>query len=103
MNVAKKIKSIDIYRSVNLLSGLGQEKTKPIGFFTAYDLANQLFIQKFLVVPDNVVDCGALLGHDFTRKFIFCCDDNGFKLTGLRVEPKELDVLDADVYNFVEV
>jgi len=65
---------------------------------------NQLFIQqKLLVVPDNVMDYGALLGHDLNRKFIFCCDDNGFKLTGLRVEPKELDVLDADVYNIVEV
>ncbi|XP_070144623.1 uncharacterized protein [Drosophila kikkawai] len=100
-NITEKTENIEIYKSASLLSGLGQKKTKPIGFFTADVVADQLLTQqKFLVVPDDVMDCGALLGHDLNFKF--CCDDNGFKLTGLRADQKEADGFGSDVYNIVE-
>lgn len=101
-NIADKL-NVDIFKTASTLRGLGNTSTKPIGYFNAeVEIDTLRTKQKFLVVSNCKMDCNAILGYDFIRKFEFIADSNGFLFQRVLNDHSSTDEYAMEVYSVFE-
>ncbi|BFF99900.1 uncharacterized protein DMAD_00031 [Drosophila madeirensis] len=62
---------------------------KPIGFFNAEVEVDQLRTEhRFLMVPNNALECDVIVGYDFKKKFTLMVDCDGISFLSREKQDK---------------
>lgn len=102
-NVFDKIGRCSLQKCVAHLCGLGNKITRPIGYFVAQVMVDDIqTLQKFVVVADRDIAYDALLGFDFISKFNLTTTAEGYKFSPLSEEETYEDFRRISIYNVAE-
>lgn len=75
-----KFKNCPLKVNDSLLTGLGNMKTKPYGSIECNVKVDEVETkQNFLILPNDVIKCDILIGHDFISKFKMIVDSDGYE------------------------